>query len=191
MSESFQGSMHPVSLHGFAIISDDDCIADAQGRFPDALKNDADWTYFQAGLDQTDLTLLGRRSHEASPNVKQRRRLIMTRSVAALEPRDDGIWWNPASLPLAEAPAHLLPRGGEVAVPGGQDVFDHVSPAGFTTFHLARACGRLLPGGRRLFSACEGGIRAEGVLESGELVPDGLIWLDEPARVSLTVWRRT
>ena len=37
-------------LHGYAIISDDHCIGDAQGRFPEALRNDADWAYFQAGL---------------------------------------------------------------------------------------------------------------------------------------------
>lgn len=191
MPDTIQGLPHPVSLHGFAIISDDDCIADKRGRFPDALRNDADWAYFQAALDKADLTLLGRRSHEASPNVKQRRRLIMTRSVAALEARADGIWWNPAGLALAEALEQLLPKGGEVGVAGGQDVYDQVGPARFTTFHLARAVGRLLPGGRGLFSACERGIPAENVLEDGGLVPDDLIWLDELAHVSLTVWRRT
>ena len=34
--------------------------ADAQGRFPDALKNDADWAYFQAELNRSAVTVLGR-----------------------------------------------------------------------------------------------------------------------------------
>jgi hypothetical protein len=65
-------------LHGYAIISDDDCIADAYGQFPDALRNEADWDYFQAQLDRADLILLGRRSHEAAPNAKRRLRMIMS-----------------------------------------------------------------------------------------------------------------
>ncbi len=177
-------------LHGYAIVSDDDRIADAQGRFPDTLKNDADWAYFQAGLDASDLTLLGRRSHEASPNVKQRRRVVVSGAVSALEEREDGLWWNPAGLPLEEVLASVLPSGGEIAVPGGRDVFDHVGPAGFSTFHLARAVGRRLPGGRGLFSACERGVRAEEALAGGGLAPDPTVWLDEPAGVNLTIWRR-
>ncbi len=184
------GAENPFALHGFAIVSDDNCIADAQGRFPDDLKNDADWAYFQAGLDAADLTLLGRRSHEASPNVKRRRRMIMSRSVPALDRREDGIWWNPAGLGLGEALRSVLPAGGHVAVPGGRDMFDQIGPTGFSTFHLARAGGRLLPGGRGLFSACESGMSAEEVLASGGLSPDATVWLDEPAQVSLTVWRR-
>jgi hypothetical protein len=190
MSESSHTLPANVALHAFAIVSDDDAIADAQGRFPDVLKNDADWAYFQAALDRTDLVLLGRRSHEASPNVRQRRRLILTRSVGALEVRDDGIWWNPAGLPLGEVLDRLLPKGGQVGVPGGQHVFDLVGAARFTTFHLARAHGRLLPRGRRLFSACEQGIPAERLLECGALISDERVWLDQEAGVSLTVWRR-
>jgi hypothetical protein len=185
-----RSAANPFPLHGFAIVSDDDRIADAQGRFPDALKNDADWAYFQAGLDAADLTLLGRRSHEASPNAKRRRRMIMSRSVPALEQRPDGLWWNPAGMALGEALRSALPAGGHVAVPGGQDMFDRLGPAGFATFHLARAHGRRLPGGRGLFSACESGASAEAVLARGGLRPDAPWWLDERAQVSLTLWRR-
>ena len=180
----------PFQLHGYAILSDDDCIADEHGQFPEILKNEADWAYFQAGLDQADLTLLGRRSHEASPNVRQRRRMIMSRSVSALEERADGIWWNPEGLALEKALNAVLQAGAHVAVPGGRDVFDHVGPDRFATFHLARALGRRLPGGRGLFSTCEAGCPAETILAGGGLVPDATIWLDEPAHVSLTVWRR-
>lgn len=177
-------------LHGYAIVSDDDRIADSAGRFPDALRNDADWAYFQAALDRSDFTLLGRRSHEASPNLKRRRRMIMSRSVAAIEERPDGVWWNPTGIGLQDALSWVLPAGGDIALPGGRDVFDIVGAARFDTFHLARADGRVLPGGRGLFSACEAGVAAETILAQGGLMPDPALWLDEPARVSLVVWRR-
>ena len=177
-------------LHGYAIVSDDDRITDAEGRFPEVLRNDADWDYFQAGLDRAALTLLGRRSHEASPNEKSRLRLVMSRSAQALERRPDAWWWNPAGLPLAEALRIVAPGGGAVAVPGGQEVFDHVGAARFSTFHLARAHGRRLPGGRGLFADCEKGVTADAVLASGGLTPGPMVWLDEPARVSLIVWTK-
>ena len=175
-------------LHGYAIISDDGCIADANGRFPAMLRNQADWDYFQTQLDRADLTLLGRRSHDASPNLKRRRRMIMSRSVARLERREDGIWWNPKGVTLEMALAEVMPSSFEVAVPGGQAVFEHIGAARFSVFHLARAVGRRLPGGRGLFGACEQGVAADKILSG--LVGDASIWLDERSRVSLTVWRR-
>lgn len=177
-------------LHGYAIISDDDRIADADGRFPEALRNQADWDYFQAHLDLADLALIGRRSHETSPNLKRRRRIIMSRSVAGLERREDEIWWNPKGLVLRAALAAVMPSGGNIAVPGGQEVFDHILVAGFTTFHLARAHGQRLPRGRGLFRACESGIPADDILSARGLVSDAPLWLDERSQVSLTVWRR-
>ncbi len=178
-------------LHGHAIISDDDCIADADGHFPERLKNDADWRHFQAALDACAFTLVGRRSHEASPNHRGRRRIVMSRSGPGLERRADGHWWNADSMALSDVLARLLPEGGDVGVPGGQAVFDAVGPGGFATFSLARRHGVALPGGRGLFSACEAGMSAEDVLASGGLVAGPTQWLDEPARVSLVVWART
>ena len=179
----------PYEFHGYAIISDDDRIADARGRFPDCLKNEADWTYFQAGLDDAGATLLGRRSHEASPNPKGRLRLVVSRSAAGLERRCDGWWWNPEGVSLADALDGVAPRNRVVAVPGGRDVFDLIGASGFAAFHLARAHGRSLPGGTGLFRACEAGARAEGILAAGGLCPSATTWLDEANAVSLTVWR--
>src|SRR5271169_3255695 len=42
-------------IHGYAIVSDDDRIADASGGMPTTLRNEADWAYFQAELDRADL----------------------------------------------------------------------------------------------------------------------------------------
>lgn len=180
----------PHHLHGHAIVSADDRIADAERRFPDALRCEADWVRFQAALDRTALSLIGRGSHEAAPNVKGRLRLIVSRGVRGLVRRADGWWWNPADLPLAEALARVLPDGGDVGVPGGQAVFDTVGAARFATFHLSRAGRVRLPGGRGLFAACEAGVPAEAVLSAGGLVPDPPVVLDAEAEVELTVWRR-
>lgn len=177
-------------LHGHAIVSADDRIADAEGRFSDALRCEADWVRFQAALDRTALSLIGRASHEAAPNVKGRLRLIVSRQVRGLVRRADGWWWNPADLSLAEALARVLPEGGDVGVPGGQAVYDLVGAAGFATFHLARARRVGLPGGRGLFAACEQGVPAEEVLSAGGLVADPPVLLDAAAEVELTVWRR-
>jgi hypothetical protein len=65
-----------------------------------------------------------------------------------------------------EVAKELLPRGGDVAVPGGQAVFDLFLKIGFDAFHLTRARGATLPGGRALFSGCDAGLSAEAVLAS-------------------------
>lgn len=180
--------MHRLIAH--AIVSDDDRIADAEGRFPPALRNDADWTRFQAALDAADLTLLGRLSHEAAPNVRRRRRLVVTRRLRGFAEEAGALWFNPDDVPLADALGKALPSGGTVAVPGGQGVFDLVGPVGFDEFHLARAQGVRIPEGRGLFAACERGVTAAQILESGGLVAAAEEVLDAAADVRLTLWRR-
>lgn len=178
-------------LVGHAIVSDDDRIADAEGAFPQALRNEADWAQFQSALDAAAVTLLGRLSHEAAPNVRQRRRLVASRRVRGLEERADAWWWDPGAMPLERVLGALVPEGGTVAVPGGQSVFDLVGAARFDEFHLARAHGVQLPGGRGLFAACERGVAAADVLAGGGLVADPAALIDPAANVSLTIWRRS
>ena len=180
--------MHRLIAH--AIVSADDRIADASGRMPDALHNEADWALFQAALDRAAITLLGRESHEAAPNVKERRRLIVSGKARGLEERGDGLWLNPADLPLIAALYRILPEGGEVAVVGGQRVFELVGASGFEEFHLARAHRVRLPDGRGLFRACEHGVPAVSVLMAGGLVAEEEMVLDPKAEVTLTIWRR-
>ncbi len=177
-------------LSAHAIVSADDRMTDAAGAFPDALRNEADFASFQAALDQARLTLLGRASHEAAPNFRGRLRMVVTRSVSALEWHSEAWWWNPAGLALAEALAAVIPGGGDVAVPGGRDIFDLIGPAGFDSVHLARATGVALPGGRGMFSACETGTPVARLLSAGGLVAAAPVWLDAPAGISLTLWQR-
>ena len=82
----------------------------------------------------------------------------------------------------------LLPRGGDVAVPGGQVVFDVFLKIGFDAFHLTRTW-REAPGGRALFSRCDDGLSAEAVLASGGLRVSEKIVLDAEHGIDMSVWR--
>lgn len=177
-----------VDLIGLAIVSADDCIADARGDMPDGLRNEADWAHFQNELDRADLTLLGRIGHERHPNTKHRRRLVVSSSSTGLEVRPDGWWWNPEALSWDEVVGRLMPRGGRIAVPGGKRVFDLCLALGYREFHLSRAERCRLPGGVKLFTACETA-PADDVLRGAGLAGEGPRWLDEAAAVSFTVWQ--
>jgi hypothetical protein len=178
-----------IEIHGYAIVSDDDRIADSSGMTPLSLRNDADWAYFQQGLDQADFVVLGRLGHEANPNLRQRRRLVLSGAAQGLEERSDAWWWNPQRLSWSDAVETLLPRGGRVAVPGGQAVFDLFMTLGYEAFHLSRARGVRLPGGRYLFAACENGRTAESVLQAAGLIAGEVRLLDAAADVTIEIWR--
>jgi len=183
--------MQTIEIHGYAIVSDDDRIADAKGETPPVLQNDADWAYFQAELDRADITVLGRLAHEANPNARGRARLVLSTSASGLEQRSDAWWWNPTALPWAAAIKHVLPGGGRVAVPGGKRVFDLFLDIGYDVFHLSRAEGVSVGAGVTVFSRCDiEGVSAEAVLSACGLRADPKQVIDPAVPVSLTVWRR-
>jgi hypothetical protein len=179
-----------IEIHGYAIVTDDDRIAGPDGRTPAALRNDADWAYFQDELDKAALTALGRLGHEANPNPRGRRRLVLSHRTRGLETRSDGVWWSPADIAWSIAAPSLLPAGGRVAVPGGQGVFDLFLAIGYAAFHLTRARGVRAPGGRAIFSRCDEGVGAEAVLAAAGLREAETRVLDAEANVVLTVWRK-
>ena len=86
----------------------------------------------------------------------------------------------------ADVAARLMPRDGRLATPGGRDVFELFLKLGYAAFHLARAEGATLPGGREVFAGEE---TADVRLRRAGLIPGPTRWLDEPARVSLTVYK--
>jgi hypothetical protein len=177
-------------FHGHAIVSADDRIADASGQTPASLRHESDWARFQAALDASVLTVLGRLGHEANPNRKGRNRLVLSSGVAGIERRAGAWWWNPAEAPLAEALAAAAPQGGIVAVPGGMRVFDLFLAQGYDEFHLTRAADVLVPDGTPLFSAVRAGRTAGTLLAASGLSPDSPEFLDAAARLAFTLWRR-
>jgi hypothetical protein len=179
----------PIEIHGYAIVTDDDRIAGADGATPQALRNEADWLNFQRELDRADLIVLGRLGHAANPNLKRRRRLVVSGGARGLERRAEELWWNPTAAPWSVVSAVLLPAGGRVAIPGGRGVFDLFLAIGYDAFHLTRADGATAPGGRALFSACDKGVSAEAVLNGAGLTASETRVLDAAANVTLTIWR--
>jgi hypothetical protein len=180
-----------LSIRGYAIVSDDDKIAASDGLTPISMRNDKDWNYYQSALDGADIVVLARRSHEAEPNVRNHRRLVLSRGAAGLEHRPDGWWWDPERFRWPDVADRLLPSGGIVAVSGGQVAFDLFLTIGFAEFHMSRAHGVALPGGRGVFSACDAGQKAETVLSQAGLHLAEKIPLDPSHGVEMNVWRRS
>ena len=184
-----EAKSRPIEINGYAILSDDDRIAGPDGLIPASLRNEKDWDCFQRALAGSDLVVLGHRSHELAPNVRGDQRLVVSRGAAGLEQRANVWWWNPARMSWVEVAKELLPRGGDVAVPGGQVVFDLFLKIGFDAFHLSRAHGVRLPGGRALFSGCDAGLSSEAVLASAGLRISEKNVLDAEHGVDMSVWR--
>jgi hypothetical protein len=176
-------------IHGHAIVSADDRIADRNGVTPPSLRNEKDWARFQASLDRAAVTVLGRLGHEANPNLKGRIRLILSSSAKGVERRADAVWWNPSEAPLADALAVAAPAGGIVAVPGGRRVFDLFLGVGFDEFHLSRATRVTIPDGIPVFSEVLAGRSAADILATHGLVADPVEMLDPVASVEFTRWR--
>ena len=183
--------MKPTEVHGYAIISDDDKIAGADGLIPASLRNEHDWRYYQDALARSDLIVFGHRSHLAEPNERGDLRLVVTSRVDGLERRPDGWWWNPAKVAWPEAVERVLPQGGNIAAPGGQGVFDLFLGIGYDVFHLSHAHGVSLPGGRFIFSACDKGVSAATVLTNAGLRVRETLPLDPAHGVEMNIWRAT
>lgn len=178
-----------IEIHAYAIVSADDRIADRDGKLPASLVNDADWRYFQSELDRCDAVVLGRASHEAAPNVRNRNRIVISSQARRIERRPDAWWWNPAEASWRDVARELLPEKSRIGVPGGQSVFDMFLRHGLTAFHLSRAKPVTLPGGRGLFAEVEEGRSADEILREHGYAPSRPKMIDDIAQIELTVWR--
>ena len=176
-----------IQIEGYAVICENDCIADAQGGMPEALKSEAEWAFFQAGLARADVVVLGRKSHEVTPNPAGRCRLVLTRRVEQAEWEDARtVLWNPAGAGLEIALSMFEVGVATLAVTGGRDVFDYflTQPAGYTSFHLSRIKGTYLKGGTKVFSGLSAGDQTpESFLRARGYRPSHWRKLDEVASV--------
>jgi dihydrofolate reductase len=182
----------PDRIEGTAIVSDDGMIADAQGAQPRALTLEADQRYFFTMLDAAGAVAHGRHSADRGPASAQRRRLVLSRRIAGVQPHPsnrNAVLWNPASASLEQAWDALGLRGGRLAVIGGTEVYGLFLELGYDAFHLSRAEHAKLPGGRPLFP----GVPAqtpETLLSRHGLKPEPMRVLDRSAGLTLVVWRR-
>jgi dihydrofolate reductase len=179
-------------IEGYVIVSADGMLADANGVMPDVLKFPGDQRFFADALDRADLILHGRNSFEDQPNSPLRRRIVLSRSVAALSAdpanADKATLWNPAGASFEQACAAAGVSSGTVAIIGGPDVFSMFMPR-YDTFWLSLAPQVRLPGGQPVFR----GVPAQSpqqVLAAAGLQPCEVQTLDAVHDVSVTAWRR-
>jgi dihydrofolate reductase len=180
----------PHRIEGYAIVSADGMIADAEGRQPPELLVKADQRFFHGGLARADAVVHGRFSHEGGAKSAARKRLVLTRSVATLAPHPrhpKGLLWNPAGASFEQAWQALEVADGALAVIGGTDTFGLFLEIGYTAFHLSRANRARLPGGRPVFPEVPR-LTPEDVLVRHGLKPGPPQVLDPAADVTLVTW---
>jgi dihydrofolate reductase len=176
---------------GYAIVSADGMIADAAGRIPPELVNEADQRFFAAALGTADLVVHGRNSQEQHPQAAQRQRLVVTRSVAALAPHPDNpraLAWNPGGATFEAACAALGVSHGTAAIIGGTEVYGLFLPR-YDAFHLTRAARASIPGGRPVFPGIPPH-SPEALLRRHGLKPGTVRVLDAAAEISVCGWQR-
>lgn len=179
-------------IEGYVIVSADGMIADGKGEMPPSIRNDADQRFFQDALDHAAVVVHGRHSHEGGPRAARRRRLILTRRVAALAPDSayPNAWlWNPVGANLDAALDRLGIGDGTVAVIGGTEVFSLFLPL-YDAFHLSQAANAKIPGGLPVFSEVGPNATPEDVLARHGLKPGPRRDLDPAAGVSVVTWER-
>jgi dihydrofolate reductase len=179
-------------IEGYVIVSADGMIADSKGEMPPSIRNDADQRFFQDALDHAAAVVHGRHSHEGGPRAARRRRLVVTRQVAALAPASEypnALLWNPVGASFDAALARLGIGDGSIAIIGGTEVFSLFLPQ-YDAFHLSRAANARIPGGVPVFSEVGPNATPENVLARHGLKPGPRRDLDSAAGVSVVTWQR-
>jgi hypothetical protein len=177
-------------IEGYVIISADGMLADARNVMPDELKFKGDKAFFTAALDRADLILHGRNSYEDQPNSPRRRRIILTRTVAAIAPdpaNPKATLWNPAGASFEAACNHAGVGAGTVAVIGGPGVFGMFLDR-YDAFWLSVAPHVQLPGGEPCFPGVPDRSPQE-ILAAHGLHAGEPQMLDPADQVSVTPWR--
>jgi len=180
----------PRRIEGYAIVSREGMIANADGTFPAHLKFEADQRFYLGSLAHADAIANGRHSAEGDPRAAERPRLVLTRRVPALAPDPENpkaVLWNPAGASLADAFAALKVEG-TLAVIGGTEVFGLFRHIGYDAFFLSRGPVSV-PNGRPVFPGVPAKSPEVLLAESG-LHLAGERPLDPQAGVTLEQWTR-
>jgi hypothetical protein len=183
--------MPALRIDGYVIVSADGMLANAAHVMPDELRFEGDKQFFTAALDRADLIVHGRRSYEDQPDSPRRKRLIVTRSIAAVAPdpsNPKATLWNPAEAAFEAACDHAGVHSGTAAVIGGPDVFG-IFMDRYDTFWLSQAPRVRLPGGEPCFPGVPER-SPQAILAAHGLTAGEAQILDPAGGVSVTPWRR-
>jgi dihydrofolate reductase len=177
-------------IEGYAIVSREGMIANADGSFPDGIKIDADQKFFHASLRKASAIANGKHSNEGGPESAARPRLILTRKIESLQPdprNPKALLWNPKGASLEEAWARLGAKGDLLAVVGGTEVFGLFLDMGYDDFFLSRAEASV-PNGRPVFP---GGLTPEEALKRHGMMLKETRMLDQASNTTVEHWTRT
>jgi dihydrofolate reductase len=178
-------------IEGYVIVSADGMLANADRTMPTELKFPGDQEFFNAALDRAALIVHGRHSYEGQPNSPRRKRIILTRTVAALAPdpsNPKATLWNPAGAAFEQACERAGVGSGTIAVIGGPNVFEMFLDR-YDAFWLSQAPHVRLPDGEPGFP----GVPArspQAILAAHGLAAGEPQILDAAHEVSVTPWRR-
>ncbi len=181
----------PYRIEGFAIVSADGMLADADGVMPPELFIEGDQAFFEQGLDQAAAVIHGRNSQEQQPRSAERPRLIATHSVETLAPHPSNpkaLLWNPAATPFEDGLRALSVTGGRIGIIGGTGIFGLFLPR-YDLFHLSRAGQVRLPSGRPVFPQVPA-LSPDDVLRQYGLKPGPIHVFDSGKDASLVTWSR-
>ncbi len=184
--------MPDLRIEGYVIVSADGMLANAAGVMPDELKFEGDKQFFSAALDRADLIVHGRNSYEDQANSPRRKRIILTRTIAAIAPdpsNPKATLWNPAGASFEAACDFAQVHSGSVAIIGGPGVFAMFMDR-YDTFWLSQAPRVRLPDGEPCFPGVPARSPQQILAAHGLRAGEGQI-LDSRDHVSVTPWRRT
>ena len=179
-------------IEGYVIVSAEGMLANAGNVMPDELKFEGDKQFFSVALDRADLILHGRNSFEDQPNSPQRKRVVLTRKIAAIAPDPSNprsILWNPSGASFEAACDRAGVHSGTVAVIGGPGVFGMFMNR-YDVFWLSQAPHVRLPDGEPCFPGVPRRSPQE-ILAAHGLSAGQPQMLDAAADVSVTPWRRS
>jgi len=180
-----------LQIEGYVIVSADGMLADACGVMPDALKFPGDQQFFASALDRAALIVHGRHSFEDQPNSPRRRRIVVTRTIAALAPdptNPRATLWNPAGASFDQACQWAGVQAGTVAIIGGPEIFALFFDR-YDVFWLSQAARVRLPGGEPCFPGVPARTPQQLLAAHGLRAAETDI-LDAAHEVTVTAWRR-
>lgn len=183
--------MPTLRIDGYVIVSADGMLADANHIMPDSLKFEGDKRFFNAALDRVDLIVHGGNSHESQPNSRQRKRIVVTRTVAGIadDPSNPkALLWNPTETSFELACERAGVHTGTIAIIGGPSVFDMFMDR-YDTFWLSEASQIKIPDGQPVFAGVPHQTPRQVLARHG-LAPGDSRILDAANGVTVTPWRR-
>ena len=173
-----------LDITGYAIVSDDDKIAGADGLTPASLRNEKDWELYQRAQEVANLVVSPAAATNSNP-ISIGAYALSCRATrrASNNDRTAGGGARSAS-PGKTPPLAFCRRAASSPWAAARWCSTSFSRSASTGFTCRARMGSNCSGGRSVFSACDSGVTAASVLEQRGLKPHE----DDAARSR--AWRR-